>query len=101
MPVKELSFGMVARLGFAIATDVEPDILILDEVLAVGDEKFKKKCKQRIDQFWDGDATVLVLSHDLDSVRQSCNQTIWLDQGKIRFTGNADSANELVKLPSR
>lgn len=90
VPVKGLSSGMVARLGFAIATDVQPDILILDEVLAVGDEKFKNKCKQRIDKLWHEDVTVLVVSHDLDSVRQSCNQAIWLDKGKIRFSGNAD-----------
>lgn len=93
VPVKGLSSGMVARLGFAIATDVQPDILILDEVLAVGDEKFKNKCKQRIDKLWHEDVTVLVVSHDLYSVRQSCNQAIWLDKGKIRFTGNA---NEVV-----
>lgn len=62
VPVKGLSSGMVARLGFSIATDVQPNILILDEVLSVGDENFKNKCKQRIDNFWNGDATVLVVS---------------------------------------
>jgi ABC-type polysaccharide/polyol phosphate transport system ATPase subunit len=90
VPVKGLSSGMVARLGFAIATDVQPDILILDEVLSVGDESFKHKCKQRIDKFWDNNATVLVVSHDLNFVQQSCNRGVWLDQGKIRFIGNAD-----------
>ncbi|MBW4570080.1 MAG: ABC transporter ATP-binding protein [Tolypothrix carrinoi HA7290-LM1] len=90
VPVKGLSSGMVARLGFAIATDVQPDILILDEVLSVGDESFKHKCKQRIDKFWDNNATVLVVSHDLTFVQQSCNRGVWLDQGKIRFIGNAD-----------
>ncbi|GAX43512.1 ABC transporter-like protein [Tolypothrix sp. NIES-4075] len=90
VPVKGLSSGMVARLGFAIATDVQPDILILDEVLAVGDEKFKNKCKQRIDKFWDGDATVLVVSHELESIRQSCERVLWLDKGKVRFIGMAE-----------
>ncbi|MEA5513693.1 ABC transporter ATP-binding protein [Nodularia sp. UHCC 0506] len=90
VPVKGLSSGMVARLGFAIATDVQPDILILDEVLSVGDESFKNKCKRRIEKFWDHNATVLVVSHDLNFVKQSCIHGVWLDQGKIRFMGNAD-----------
>ncbi|NWF59125.1 MAG: ABC transporter ATP-binding protein [Fischerella sp.] len=89
VPVKGLSSGMVARLGFAIATDVQPDILILDEVLSVGDESFKNKCKQRIDKFWNGNATILVVSHDLEFIKQSCKQAIWLDKGKIRFIGDA------------
>lgn len=90
VPVKGLSSGMVARLGFAVATDVQPDILILDEVLSVGDESFKNKCKQRIDKFWDDNATVLVVSHDLSFVQQSCARVVWLEQGKLRFIGNAD-----------
>ncbi|WP_427161643.1 ABC transporter ATP-binding protein [Aliinostoc sp. HNIBRCY26] len=90
VPVKGLSSGMVARLGFAIATDVQPDILILDEVLSVGDESFKQKCKQRINKMWNDHSTVLVVSHDLDFVQQSCNQGIWLERGKIRFIGNAN-----------
>jgi ABC-type polysaccharide/polyol phosphate transport system ATPase subunit len=87
IPVKGLSSGMVARLGFAIATDIQPDILILDEVLSVGDESFKNKCKQRIEKFWNGDATVLVVSHDLDFVQQSCERVVWLDRGKVSFVG--------------
>lgn len=89
VPVKALSSGMVARLGFAIATDVQPDILILDEVLSVGDESFKNKCKQRIDKFWDGNATVLVVSHSMEFVCDSCHRAVWLDRGKMRFAGNA------------
>ncbi|MBK1990577.1 ABC transporter ATP-binding protein [Sphaerospermopsis aphanizomenoides BCCUSP55] len=94
VPVKGLSSGMVARLGFSIATDVQPDILILDEVLSVGDENFKNKCKQRIDNFWNGDATVLVVSHDLEFIKQSCHQAIWLDKGRIHFIGSAENAVE-------
>ncbi|MEH2104936.1 ABC transporter ATP-binding protein [Nostoc sp.] len=90
VPVKGLSSGMVARLGFAIATDIQPDILILDEVLSVGDESFKNKCKRRIEQFWNQNATVLVVSHDLKFIKQSCVRGIWLEQGKVRFMGNAD-----------
>ncbi|MEA5549963.1 ABC transporter ATP-binding protein [Anabaena cylindrica UHCC 0172] len=94
VPVKSLSSGMVARLGFAIATDVQPDILILDEVLSVGDESFKNKCKQRIEKFWNAEATVLVVSHDLGFMKQSCKQIIWLEKGKINFIGTAERAVE-------
>jgi len=94
VPVKALSSGMVARLGFAIATDVHPDILILDEVLSVGDESFKNKCKRRIENFWDAEATIVVVSHDLEFLKQSCNQAIWLDKGKIKFAGNASDTVE-------
>lgn len=94
VPVKGLSSGMVARLGFAIATDVQPDILILDEVLSVGDESFKNKCKQRIDKFWDGNATVIVVSHDLKFIKASCEQVIWLNKGQVRFIGNAEETVE-------
>ena len=94
VPVKGLSSGMVARLGFAIATDVQPDILILDEVLSVGDERFKNKCKQRIEKFWDLNATVLVVSHDLEFVKQSCQYAIWLDKGKVKLLGDADRVVE-------
>jgi ABC-2 type transport system ATP-binding protein/lipopolysaccharide transport system ATP-binding protein len=94
VPVKALSSGMVARLGFAIATDVQPDILILDEVLSVGDESFKNKCQQRIDKFWDENATVLVVSHGMEFVQKSCQKAIWLDRGKIRFAGSADETVE-------
>lgn len=87
IPVKGLSSGMVARLGFAIATDIQPDILILDEVLAVGDQSFKNKCQHRIDKFLNGDTTVLVVSHDLDFISSSCNKAIWLEHGRIKFSG--------------
>jgi ABC-2 type transport system ATP-binding protein/lipopolysaccharide transport system ATP-binding protein len=94
VPVKGLSSGMVARLGFSIATDVQPDILILDEVLSVGDESFKNKCKQRIDKFWGDNATVLVVSHAMEFIQQSCDKAIWLDKGKVKFVGEA---NEVVR----
>lgn len=92
MPVKTLSSGMVARLGFAIATDVQPDILILDEVLSVGDESFKNKCQQRINNFWSANATVLVVSHDLGFIEKSCDQVLWLDKGQLKFIGKSHEA---------
>ena len=88
VPVKGLSSGMVARLGFAIATDVQPDILILDEVLSVGDQSFKNKCQHRIDKFLNGETTVLIVSHDLEFIRSSCDKVIWLERGRIRFIGS-------------
>ncbi|BAZ80598.1 ABC transporter ATP-binding protein [Sphaerospermopsis kisseleviana CS-549] len=99
VPVKGLSSGMVARLGFAIATDVQPDVLILDEVLSVGDESFKNKCKQRMDSFWNGETTVLVVSHDLEFVKHSCDKVVWLGKGTIKFTGRSAQAVEQYLTP--
>ena len=89
VPVKALSSGMVARLGFAIATDIQPDILILDEVLSVGDESFRNKSKQRIEKFWQDHATILLVSHDLEFVRKSCECVIWMEHGEIRLVGES------------
>lgn len=94
VPVKALSSGMKARLGFAIATDVRPDILLLDEVLSVGDTKFKQKCRQRIETFWESNVTILVVSHDRRFIQQWCERGIWLDRGKIRFSGGVKEAIE-------
>ena len=95
IPVTGLSSGMVARLGFAIATDVQPDILILDEVFAVGDESFKHKCQQRMEKFWQAHATILVVSHDLHFIQNSCSQAIYLEKGQLRMVGKVD---KVVKL---
>jgi ABC-type polysaccharide/polyol phosphate transport system ATPase subunit len=89
-PVKSLSSGMSARLGFAIATDVKPDILILDEVLSVGDESFKHKCQARMDKLWDQHTTILVVSHGLEFIQESCERAIWLERGRIRFSGSTE-----------
>ena len=90
VPVKGLSSGMTARLGFAIATDTKPDILILDEVLSVGDVTFKNKCSQRMEEFWQDHVTVLLVSHSMDLIRQNCHKAIWLEQGQIKMIGQAD-----------
>ena len=87
-PVKALSSGMKARLGFAIATDIQPEILILDEVLSVGDERFKAKCQERMQQLWQAYTTVLVVSHQMEFIQDSCDQVIWLHQGRIRQFGS-------------
>jgi ABC-type polysaccharide/polyol phosphate transport system ATPase subunit len=86
-PVRSLSSGMAARLAFAVATDVDPQILLLDEVLSVGDEAFRRKSRRRIDSFISRGVTVIIVSHDLGVLRQTCKRTIWLDAGKIRHDG--------------
>lgn len=95
IPVKALSSGMTARLGFSIATDVEPDILILDEVLSVGDAHFQSKSKQRMDQLWQANTTVLLVSHDLDFLQKTCTSAILLEKGNIKFIG---SVHEAIKI---
>jgi len=86
-PVKTLSSGMTARLGFAIATEFRPDILILDEVLAVGDESFKRKCRERMNILWDEHSTIVVVSHDLEFVMQACDRALWLEKGTVMCDG--------------
>ncbi len=93
VPVKGLSSGMTARLGFAIATDVKPDILILDEVLSVGDVSFKNKCSQKMEEFWQDHVTVLLVSHSMELIRKNCHKTIWMEQGQIKMIG---ASNDVV-----
>lgn len=98
VPVKGLSSGMTARLGFAIATDVQPDILILDEVLSVGDVSFKNKCSQRMEKFWQDRVTVLLVSHSMDLIRKNCHKTVWMERGQIKMIGASnDVVNEYLK----
>ncbi|MBP3719677.1 MAG: ABC transporter ATP-binding protein [Eubacterium sp.] len=91
VPLKNYSSGMKARLGFAIATIVEPDILILDEVLSVGDAKFKKKSEAKLMSLLEKDVTVLFVSHNTDQVRRLCNKAIILDKGKVIDSGDVES----------
>lgn len=98
VPVKGLSSGMSARLGFAIATDVNPDILILDEVLSVGDESFRNKCAKRMTEFWQDNVTILLVSHSMELIQSSCQKAIWMDKGKIRLFGETDEVvNKYLK----
>lgn len=86
-PIKNYSSGMRARLGFAVATMVKPDILIVDEVLAVGDYKFRQKCEKRMNEMLENGTTLLFVSHSLDEVRRLCDHAIWIDKGVARMTG--------------
>lgn len=95
VPVKNYSSGMKARLGFSIATVVEPEILILDEVLSVGDKRFRKKCEARIQSMFDKGVTVLFVSHSTDQVLRMCNKGILLEQGKLISQGDVEDIVDL------
>jgi len=86
-PVKTYSSGMTVRLAFALATAIEPDVLIIDEALAVGDQHFQKKCIERIDAFRRNGCTILFCSHSQYHIRQICDVALWLDEGRVRLMG--------------
>jgi lipopolysaccharide transport system ATP-binding protein len=86
-PVKHYSSGMYVRLAFAIAAHVEPDVLVIDEVLAVGDERFRGKCLGRVRSHFGGERTVLFVSHDMQTVREICTRVVVLDRGQLVFDG--------------
>jgi lipopolysaccharide transport system ATP-binding protein len=88
-PIRKYSTGMVARLAFAAATDVDPDVLLVDEALAVGDERFRAKCHERMAGFRDRGKTFLLVSHLLDEVRETCTRAVWLAEGRIERDGPA------------
>ncbi len=94
MPVKHYSSGMYMRLGFAVAAHVEPDILLVDEVLAVGDQSFQLKCYDRIADLRSRGVTIIFVSHSLDDVRRLCTRAIWLEDGEIRSKGHVDQVIE-------
>ena len=94
-PVKNYSSGMRARLGFSIATAVEPEVLIVDEVLSVGDAKFRKKSEKKIQSMFDKGVTVLFVSHNTDQVRRICDKAILLEKGKIIAQGTAEEVCEI------
>ncbi len=94
VPVKNYSSGMKSRLGFSIATVVEPKILILDEVLSVGDAKFRKKSEKKIMSMFDSGVTVLFVSHSLEQVQRLCNKAIILEKGKLIAYGDIDPISE-------
>lgn len=89
-PLRTYSTGMVARLAFAIATTIEAEIVLLDEVLAVGDAAFREKCAERIRGFHSGGATIVLVSHELQSVRDLCSRAAWLEKGELRAIGPAE-----------
>lgn len=93
-PIKNFSSGMKARLGFSVATMVAPDVLIVDEILAVGDFLFKKKCTERMNQMLVGGTTLLYVSHSIDSVKELCTHALWLDKGRVKIAGEVNDVCE-------
>lgn len=91
-PVRTYSSGMKMRLGFAINVNINPDILVVDEALSVGDATFKKKCKARIAEIIQQGKTVLYVSHSKESVKETCKRAIYLKKGEVIFSGNVDDA---------
>jgi ABC-2 type transport system ATP-binding protein/lipopolysaccharide transport system ATP-binding protein len=88
-PVKVYSSGMYVRLGFAIAVSIEPEILVIDEVIAVGDEEFQRRCFDHLRELRRGGTTIVIVSHDLGLVRELCDHAVWLDHGKVRALGSS------------
>ena len=87
-PIKNYSSGMKARLGFAVATMVRPEILIVDEILSVGDYQFRQKCEQRMSEMLSGGTTLLYVSHDIETVRKLCTHAVWLEKGVAKMVGD-------------
>ena len=90
IPIRNYSSGMLARLAFSVAAVVEPEILIVDEVLSVGDSSFQEKSKNRMLELMGGGTTVLFVSHSIQQIRDMCDRVVWLDQGKVKMIGSAE-----------
>lgn len=97
-PIRNYSTGMLARLGFAIATAWTPDLLILDEVFAVGDARFVHRCMTKLEEMRLAGTALLLVSHDLEAIRRQCERTVWLDQGRIKAAG---ATEEVLREYSR
>lgn len=98
VPIRNYSSGMLMRLAFSIATVVNPEILIVDEILAVGDECFQEKSKARMMELMGGGTTVLFVSHNIMQVKEMCNRVVWLDEGMIKLIGTAEKVCNDYKL---
>lgn len=94
MPLRNYSSGMVARLAFSVATVVVPEVLIVDEVLAVGDADFQEKSRKRMMELMSGGTTVLFVSHSMEQIRQMCNRVVWLERGRVTMFGNVQTLCE-------
>lgn len=90
VPVKNFSSGMYARLGFSVATIVRPDILIVDEILSVGDFRFQEKCEKRIEELMAGGTTVVMVTHDITQIKRLCNNAVWIEKGRIKMSGKSE-----------
>ncbi len=95
--IKNFSSGMIARLGFAIATLVKPDILIVDEILSVGDFLFQQKCEKRISELMNGGTTVLIVSHSIEQIERLCTRVVWLENGVVKMDGETEDVCQKYK----
>ena len=93
VPIKYFSSGMIARLAFSVSTIVVPDVLIVDEILSVGDTAFQKS-NSRMKQLMQGGSTVIYVSHDIKTISEMCNRVLWLEKGKVRIIGEAEEICE-------
>ena len=99
-PISTYSTGMAARLGFAVIAHIEPDILLIDEILAVGDAEFQAKCQETMRAFVERGTTLFLVSHNLQSVEKICSRAIWIDDGKMKAIGDAAGVIELYLDPT-
>lgn len=95
VPVRSYSSGMVARLAFAIATTRQPEILLADEILSVGDAAFREKCMERMNNYLQNGTTIMYVSHSAESVKKICRKGLWLDHGEVKLFGDAESVSDI------
>ena len=93
-PVRTYSSGQYMRLAFSIAINVDAEILLIDEILAVGDQHFQDKCFEKLEELRDSDKTIVIVSHSLDAIKRLCTRGIWIDEGKVQKDGNIDETIE-------
>lgn len=93
-PVRTYSSGMYMRLAFSVAINVDADILLIDEILAVGDQHFQDKCFAKLEELKESDKTIVIVSHSLDSIKKLCNRAIWINQGRVQMDGDT---NDVIK----
>ena len=101
MPLKTYSSGMLARLAFSVATVIEPEILIVDEILAVGDAAFQEKSRARMLELMSGGTTVLFVSHSLQQIREMCDRVIWLEHGAVKMIGETNAVSRVYETSGR
>ena len=97
-PVRTYSSGMYMRLAFSVAINVDAEILLIDEILAVGDQHFQEKCFQKLEDLKKNGTTIVIVSHSLDSIKKLCNRFVWINEGKIRMDGDEKVIDEYIKV---
>lgn len=97
MPIKNYSSGMVARIAFAIATVITPDILIVDEILSVGDFLFQEKCERRINELMEGGTTIVIVSHTIAQIERLCDRVMWIEKGNLKMLGETNEVCQAYK----